>query len=301
MSLDVKRVGILRGGEAYYDSSFKKGSDLILHIFDTLSRKYKPIDILIDKDGVWHVSGVPVDPADIIHKTDIVWDVTHPDSFVNINNISIPKVEISPFSSALKNSKEMLRKHMQGLKISMPRRIVLPLFQEDFDGDLESYASRKSKEVFAKFPSPWIVRSLFPNKNMGIHIAKTFNELVDAILDGVKQKESILIEEFVYGKRVSMHSVPMFRGEDIYVFPPSNVSDSEKEKLIQLVKDLHKHLGATYYLKSDFICNPRLGFFLTDVDFSPDMKENSHFAESCEYVGAKMHHIIEHILDKSIQ
>ena len=145
------------------------------------------------------------------------------------------------------------------------------------------------------------MKSFTPDANMGIHLAKTFNELVAGIEDGAKHEKSILVEEFISGKVASIHSVPDFRGEEIYIFPPVNVfgnfSFEEKEKLISLAKDLHHHLGIKHYLKSDFIFNPRGKILLLDFEFTPNLKPYSHFSQACESVGAKTHDVIEHILE----
>jgi D-alanine-D-alanine ligase len=188
----------------------------------------------------------------------------------------------------------------------MPKSIILPLYQKDFDGPRERYAIKKAKEVFEKFPSPWIVKSFTPDSNMGIHLTKTFNELAGAIEDGVKHEKSILIEEFIAGKVASVHSVRGFRGHlpaqagDIYTFPLGNsfgiFSADEKEKLTALAKDLHKHIGAKHYLKSDFVLSPRGKVYLLGIESTPDLKKDSHFSQVCESVGTKMHNVVEHIL-----
>lgn len=298
----MKRVGILRGGTGeHYKSSLKRGGDIILHISENLSDKYKPIDILIDKDYVWHVNGVPVNLADLAHKVDLVWNTSHP-SFSNIvESLSIPHIRSSPFWG---NSRELLKEHVKSIGVDMPRSIVLPVYQKDFDGPREKYAIKKAKSVFEKFSSPWIVKSFTPAENMAIHLAKTFPELVNAIEDGVRNGKSILVEEFIVGKVASLHSVPNFRDEDIYVFPAVNtfgeLSSSEKEKLSMLAKDLHTHLGAWHYLKCDFLLNQRGKVYLLDFESTPNLNSYSHFAQACESVGAKMHHVVEHILEKAL-
>jgi len=297
--MNIKRVGIIRGGALDYESSFKRGSEIILHILDNLSDKYRPVDMLIDRDGIWHSNGLPINSGDLTDKIDILWNTIHADPSINITHFLIPKVEISSFSSALKSSRDMLLEHLKTINVKMPRRIVLPLYQKDFDGLVEDYAINKAKEIFAKFSPPWIVKSLTPDISMGVHLAKTLGELVDAIKDGVKHQKSILVEEFISGDNVSVHSISKFRGENVYVFPPKDISKEKKEQLISLVKDLHYHLGVNHYLKSDFIFHPHNGFFLTDIDLFPDFKPGSHFSESCEYVGAKIYHIIDHMLDNT--
>jgi D-alanine-D-alanine ligase-like ATP-grasp enzyme len=304
-----KRVGIIRGGTGkHYASSLKKGGEIISHISENLSDKYKPLDILIDKKGNWYLNGVPLSPSDLIHKIDVVWNTAHSSNSVILDNLSIPNVGNSFFSSALENSKEMLQEHMKNIGVQMPKSVILPVYQKDFDGpretrlpDGQGYAIKKAQEVFEKFPSPWIVKSFTPDSNMGIHLAKTFNELAGAIEDGVEHEKSILIEEFIAGKVASVHSVPHFRGQDIYTFPLGNsfgfFSADEKEKLTALAKDLHTHIGAKHYLKSDFVLSPRGRVYLLGIEITPDLDKDSHFSQVCESVGAKTHYVIEHILE----
>ncbi|MEK7471431.1 MAG: hypothetical protein AAB623_02160 [Patescibacteria group bacterium] len=299
----IKRVGILRGGAGkHYLSSIKKGGEIISHISEKLGDKYKVVDILVDKDYIWHLGGVPINTSDLVNKIDVVWNISHP-SFSNIlDSLTIPNISNSSFSSTLENNKDFLCEHMKQVGIQMPRSVVLPLYQKDFDGPRERYSIKKAKEVFEKFSSPWIIKSFTEDESMGIHLAKTFPELVNAIEDGVKHEKSILVEEFIAGKIASVHSVPKFRGEDIYTFPLGNsfgiFSFTEKEKLTALAKDLHKHVGDSYYFKMDFILNPHGKVYLLQIDGVPDLKPDSHFSQVCEFVDAKTHNVIEHILEQ---
>jgi D-alanine-D-alanine ligase-like ATP-grasp enzyme len=298
--MDKKRVGILRGGTGdYYETSLKEGGQVISHILD-LSEKWKPVDILIDKEGIWHASGIPIRPSDLADKVDIVWNASHP-SFSNIlKNLSVPNVGVSLFSFALGNNRTVLENHMKKFGVNMPRHLVIPLYQEDFDGPIEKYVLKKAKMVFEKFASPWIIKSFTSDLTMGVHMAKTFVELTDAIIDCIKHKKSILVEELIAGKEATMHSVTGFRGEDIYTFLPGNFSLSEKEKLTSLTKDIHNHLGVSNYLKADFIISPAGDIYLTNVEFSPNLEEESHFCQSCESVGTKAHEVVEHMLENAL-
>lgn len=309
MPKDKVRVGILRGGIGEdYTESLRDGGDYISHILENLSDTYTPVDILVDRDGLWHAKGMPILPVDLVHKVDLVWNLSHP-SFSNIlESFSVPHIGVPPFSSFVKNSRAMLEEHMKAIGVKMPRHIVFPAYQKDFDGEVNIYATKKAKAVFEKFSSPWIVKSLVPSVDSGIHVAKTFPQLIDAIADMVKHNKSILVEELIDGPTASTHSIKGFRDQDIYVFPVSDLSEhypqkfspGEKEKLINIAKDLHNHLGARHYLKSDFVVHSRRGIFLTGVSFLPDLTPDSHFDHSVLSVGAKMHNIIEHILENAL-
>ena len=300
----IKRVGILRGGAGkHYATSLQKGGEIISHIFEKLSHKYKPVDIFIDKNHIWHCGGVPINPGDLMNKIDIAWNVAHPSLSSILDSLSIPHISTPAFSSTLENSRDLLQEHIKEIGLQMPRSIVLPVYQKDFDDPRERYAIKKAKEVFEKFSSPWIVKSFTKDSNMAIHLAKTFPELVNAIEDGAKHEKSILVEEFIAGKVASVHTIPMYRGEDIYTFPLGNsfgnFSAGEKEILAHVAKDLHKHIGAKHYLKSDFVLNSHGRVYLLQIESIPDLKPNSHFSQVCESVGAKMHHGVEHILEQA--
>ncbi|MBI2631160.1 hypothetical protein HYW73_03040 [Candidatus Nomurabacteria bacterium] len=328
MKADVKkRIGILRGGTGEnYNHSLKKGGEIISYLFENLGEKYKPLDILIDKDGMWHAAGRPIQLADLMHRVDLVWNVAHANFSHSLESLSIPHLSPAPFFSALQSSKELLKEHLKKVGVKLPRSVVLPAYQEDFDlpsprlrqgtaaQQKKEYAVRKAKEVFHKFSSPWVVkpawtdasrgRSFTEDRNMGIHLAKTFPELAEAIEDGVAHGKSILVEEFVSGRIATTHCVPGFRGRDVYIFPVGDrlgtFGPIEKEKLTALSEDLYRHLGGKHYLKADFVLDPRGKVYLLQMESEPDLRAGSHFSEACESIGAKMHHLIEHMLERTL-
>lgn len=279
-----KRIGILRGGAGkHYATSLKKGGEIISLISENLGEKYKTFDILVDKENIWHINGFPIAPVDLIHRVDIVWNAAHPNFSNILNSLSIPNIGNSSFFYALENTQDILREHIKSIGLSMPRSIVFP---------------KNAQEVFEKFSSPWIIK----NYNE-VKVIKTFDGLVEAINSG----DNLIVEEFIAGKIASVHSVPEFRGEDVYIFPilpviteakPQGLfSLSEKEMLFNIVKNLHQHINARHYLKSNFVLNGRGKIYLLHIESMPDLKPDSHFSQSCESVGAKPHHVVKHILE----
>jgi D-alanine-D-alanine ligase-like ATP-grasp enzyme len=301
----MKRVGILRGGTGEnYDSSLKEGGNLIAHIFEHLSEDWKPVDILVDLEGKWHLAGIPILPAELGDKVDIVWNTSEPSFSQVIKSLQLPHLGISSLSSLLANNQDALREHVKEIGLKMPRSIVLPVYQTDFDGPKELYAVKKAKEIHNKFPAPWMVKSFTPDSSMGIHLAKTFPELVRSIEDGVAHNKSILVEEFITGKVASIHTLPGFRNEALYTFPLGasfgNFSKVEKDQLTNIAKRLHQHLDAGHYLKSDYVLAPKGSIYLINIDLAPDLKPESHLSQVAESVGAKVHHIVKHILNKAL-
>ncbi len=297
--INKKRVGVLRGGLGeYYENSLREGGQVISQITENLSADWQPVDILIDRDGLWHCGGLPIKPVELINKVDVVWNASHPSFSSVLENLFIPNVGASSFSQALADSRTMLASHLQNIGVKMPRYLILSFYQKEMDGPRERYAIKKAKEVHEKFSPPWLVKSLTPDPNIGVHLAQTFPELVDAIEDITIHGKSILVEEFISDRTASVHSIPDFRGQELYTLPIGSYSNEEKEKLIVLSKDIYRHINAEEYLKSNFVLHPKRGIYLVGVEFLPDLKAGSPFEKSCEFVGTRMHYIVEHILKR---
>ncbi len=301
--MEINKVGIIKGGDENYEFSIKKGGEIFSHIFENLSSKWKPLDIFIDKKGNWHLSGIPIDPKSLRDKVDVVWNLAHPAFSAFLKDLSIPVIGPDSFSHYLKHNRKILEKHLKNAGFKMPKSIIFPAYQKDFDGPENEYAILKAKEVHGKFGAPWIVRTYIKNDDMGIHVAKTFPELVEAIKNGLKTKESILVEELISGRPVSVHLVKGFRGKEKYVFPisigkKSFLNADEKEKIIQLVNKLHSYLNSEYYFNAHFLVASRDKIYVTHISFHPELHSKSHFFKACELVGAKTHHVIDHMLSK---
>src|SRR3989338_4621726 len=76
MSLSSKiRVAVLRGGpSSEYEVSLKSGESILRHLHED---KYQPQDVLIDRQGVWHLRGLPVEPRRALEHTDVVVNGLH--------------------------------------------------------------------------------------------------------------------------------------------------------------------------------------------------------------------------------
>lgn len=306
------RVGVLRGGNGNnYETSLREGNKMLSYINSTLPNKCKALDIFVDKENVWHIQGVPILPMDLIHKVDVIWDTTVPAlSQVLEGHISIYK--IPHFVSAMASSKALLREHMKSIGVKVVNSVVIPAYQEDFDGPKENYAIKKAKEVWQKFPSPWLVKSFTSDSSVGIHIAKTFPELVSSIEDMMQHQKTILVEELIEGRRGGLHLISGFRNEEFYCLPPyeykngdvlasGNFSHAEKENLYKISKEIYNHLGSNIYLHFNFVFNTNKGVYITDIHLIPDFSENSHLFLSSKNIGIKPESIFEHILESSLR
>src|SRR3989338_7805591 len=68
-------VGILRGGTSReYNLSLKTGAAMLSALPE---EKYDARDILVDKNGVWHSRGIPIDSSRALAQIDVVINGLH--------------------------------------------------------------------------------------------------------------------------------------------------------------------------------------------------------------------------------
>lgn len=298
--MGIKYVGVIRGGtDDIYESSLMEGGELIVFLSEQLADKYKPVDILIDRSGTWHMAGVPVEPASLMRRIDLAWNTANPSFAWMLKDLSIPTVSAPAHLHTLKASREMLLEHMKKLDVHLPRRVVIGAYYEHFDGDLQKFAFRKAKSVHEKFGAPWLVKSFPPDRHKGVRVLKTFEELLDTIYASAAAGVGLEVEELISEKSTEVHVVPGFRGEDLYTLPVQGFSELEKDKILALAKNMYQHFGADSYFNARLLLHPRRGIFLHEVRLLPDLHPSSHLHQAVELIGAKTRDIIDSLLERA--
>lgn len=303
------RIGVLRGGEGeHHEHSMKEGARLISFFLNNLPSKYNIYDVYVDRNNIWHMYGIPVNPVSLSHKLDIIWDVSHPSVSHVLDDLPLSKVKAPGFFHTISNNENLLREHMKNLEVKMPRMLSIPPYQEDFDGEINTFILKKAREVWQKFSPPWVVKSSSPFSNIGIKVVKTFPELVNALEELVFNNQGIFVEELIYGKEARVHTIPGFRNESFYTLPLledrsedgsiKTFSKEEKENLMSFAKSLHSKIGDTHYIDSVLLINPQGKIYLKKISFHPNIENDSHLHKSLENIGIKRENFIQHILKK---
>ena len=328
-------VGVIRGGvSAEYDVSINTGANVLAHLRgDKLKDTYKAFDIFIDKEGLWHLNGIPASMEDIASKVDVVFNALHGDfgedgKLQEILDLwGMPYTGSGSVASAIGYNKARAKEEFATLGIQTARHVLFPAYQKDFDGPLEEYAHTKAKKVLQTIPPPWIVKPLTSGSSMGVHVCKTYAQLVRAFEMGVNQNVSVLVEEMIEGKEATVAVIEKFRGQDAYVLPPieirvpktktffdyeakytgvseeicpGNFSETEKRELERLAALIHTGLNLSHYSRSDFIIHPKKGIFALEVNTLPGLTDESLTPKALAAVGATMPEFIHHIITLSL-
>lgn len=325
------KVGVIRGGiSGEYEVSLASGAQILLHLrSDKMKDKYISIDIFIDRDGTWHINGIPTTIDKIVHKVDVIINALHGDYGEDgkvqqlLEQWGIPYTGSGPLASAIGYNKFLAKQEFEKLGIRTPKHILFPAYQEDFDGPRNKYATKKAREVWGKFSPPWIVKPLTGGSSIGVTVCKTFQSLVDVFQKGMDEKVSVLVEEFIKGKEATVGVLDNFRGKKVYTLPPieiripktsiffdnevkyngqtqeicpGNFTEEEKAELEKMAALIHTGLDLSHYSRSDFIIHPKKGIYALEVNTLPGLAEMCLIPKAIEAVGSSMPEFIEHII-----
>lgn len=221
MHMSLINVGVLRGGPtAEYDVSLKTGQ-YILNMLKTepLCEQYKGIDVLIDKEGAWHLDGVVQTPEVILRTIDVIFNATKGNFEKGqplhrvLESFAVPFVGTKGYASSVTKNKPLSKKHFidQGIKTPYYRELNLPL-----EKDLQPVAL----DLFRSFPMPVIVKPAGKGSSLGVSFASNFDELLEALEHARGFSDEVLVEEYLTGKEIISGFIDDFRGQNLYhLFP----------------------------------------------------------------------------------
>jgi D-alanine-D-alanine ligase len=329
------RVGIIRGGlSGEYNISLKTGGNIISSIRNSdLKDKYTPYDIFIDKNGVWHLNGIPISLESLRDKIDVVFNALHGDYGEDgkiqkdLESFNIPFTGSNSVVSRIGYNKVLAKDLFEKIGVKTPKHLLFSAYLEDLDGPRNFYAIKKAKEVIKRIPPPWIVKPVSGGSSMGIFVCKDFVDLVKAFENGVNEKTSVIVEELITGKEASVVAIDNFRNNDIYICPPveirlpndkdffdfdskyvkvsdkicpANFSFEDKIELERLAKIIHRNMKVEHYSNYDFIIHPKRGIYILEVNTLPGLTENSILPKALDSVGVSLSEFIDHIISLTL-
>ena len=317
------KVGVVRGGVSpEYDVSLKTGAAALKNLPD----KYVLSDILLTKDGVWHINGVPTSPDKLRGKVDVIFNALHgeygEDGKVQrtLEELSIPYTGSGPVASAIGMNKALAKKSFRvGDEIKTPLyRIVT---KKD---DVEKVAM----EIWRSFPQPSIVKPLSGGSSIGISLARTISELTEGINKVLDFGDDVIVEEYINGREVFCGAIGDFRGEKIYTLPmveiigsekmdfldydkkrgkknidiasPAQIGKKEKDLIAETVKNIYRDMSLKHYAGFDFIISKR-GIYLLEVNTLPGLTETSFLPKALSSVGADLPQFLDHVITLAIR
>lgn len=315
-------VAVLRGGVGdEHEVSLKTG----LSVLRTLERStHRPIDVFIDRRGVWHVRGAPTTPQRALSGSDVVFNALHgaygEDGTVQreLERLGVAYTGPQPMAASISMNKVVSKEMAAAHGLLIPRHVMV---------GVTPHLERRAVEIWQTFPQPSIVKPLASGSSVGVTFAKSFTGFVDGIKKAFQYAKDVVVEEYIKGREATVGVIDKFRGSQLYALPPveiilpktSDIFDwqakyggeteervpsgfqrSEVAALEAAAKTVHEKLGMRHYSRSDFIVTPRGPYFL-EVNSLPGLTDQSLVPKSLSAVGASMDEFLTHVISMALE
>ncbi len=301
-------VGVLRGGpSSEYEISLKTGQAVLQH----LPEEYERHDILLTKNGLWHIDGVDTTPQKLHGTVDVIFNALHgqygEDGKVQhiLEHLKIPYTGSSPFPSALAMNKLLAKEHFKKEGIKTPHGLTLTLSQGEgmnFQGESLPKGEGLSLEIFRKMSPPWVVKPASAGSSQGMTIVKLLKDLPEAITKAREHSDQVIVEEFIRGKEATVAVIDDFRGKKHYTLIPESSSiltTIEKKALQDIATHIHKTLGLRHYSDTDFIISPR-GVYVLETNSQPALHTEALLPKALHAVGSSYPEFLKHVINLAI-
>jgi D-alanine-D-alanine ligase len=321
MSSHHIRVGVLRGGPSNeYDVSLESGKEILSALRTHFSDQYHARDIFIDKQGNWHIDGVPHAPEQAITKIDVIFNALHgaygEDGKIQhfLETHGIPFTGSGALGSAVGMNKVLTKNMFQAHGIKTPR------WKEISAEEIINNTDEVVRMLFNSWHLPLIVKPVSSASSVGVSLVRSYAELPEALAAAVIHG-NVLIEEYIPGIEATCGVIEDFRGHELYSLPPIEIrpyasffdhvgkyngkseeivpatfSIETKRELEDLARAIHRVLGLRHYSHSDFIIHPRRGIYVLEINTLPGLTSESLLPKALRAVGSGIHEFAQHLL-----
>ena len=321
-----KNVAILMGGySSEYQISLKSGQV----VYDNLDYKlYKPFKIIISKDKwvyldenkEYNISkdnfSVKVDNK--IIRFDIAFIVIHgspgEDGILQtyFDSLKIPYTGCNSQTSAITFNKRDCIAFLQEYNIPTAKSIHL-----NFGNSV------KIDNIIKKIGLPCFVKANKSGSSFGVYKAYNKEELIKSIVNSFKIDNEILIESFLDGIEVSVgvmnykNNIEVFgitelvTDNDFFDYEakyngkskeitPANISEVQKNNVIEISKKIYRKLGMKGFSRSEFIFVGNTPYFL-EINSIPGITKESIFPKQAKKYGISLKELFGELISQSIE
>ncbi len=316
----MQRIGILRGGTGdEYFISLKSGAQIMKALNEA---GYDILDMLVDREGILHIKGIPTTLETASSQVDVVWNTIHgstgEDGTIQkmLDDLSIPYRGSGAVASAMTANKLIAKDHVRALGIQTPDAVlVMPTGNESI--------AKITQSIYRRMAPPWVLKPLVGGASINTYLAQTPLELAQFVEESLSHQQPFLIEQYIYGNEAAVGVINDFRGKERYVLPVVEIKrpkagmflnadrtsqehavvgghfrSDEKEQLSALAQDIHQHLGANDYSQSEFIIDKQGKIWYIETDTVPYLTEHNAFVKALQSVGSSLKEFVTAIIGR---
>lgn len=225
--------------------------------------------------------------------------------------LGIPFTGSGYLGSAMAMNKSMAKKIMEY------EGILTPSWSEI------EYTSDDIERLVSTLPLPCVVKVPGGGSSIGVFLTDTQEELRDALENALAFGRSVIIEEKIIGREMTVPVLDNRYLSPIEIIPPDGASfdyvakyqsgtqgareicpaaitDEEKKKMGEAALKLHKALGLAVYSRTDFILDDSGNAWCLEINTLPGMTPNSLIPKSAAVEGLSYPELCGKIVELSI-
>jgi D-alanine-D-alanine ligase len=303
--------------------SLKTGESVLKNLPD----HYEGIDVFIDKKGVWHIGGIPIEPANLHKRADVAFIAMHgeygEDGTVQrlLENLHMPFTGSGSLASAIGMNKILSKDFFKKNGIKTPVHKVITK---------ENYDANTAAEIWKTFPQPSVVKPADKGSSVGVSIVHSLPEMKVALEKAFMLSDNVLVEECIAGKEATCGVIESFRGKDHYplftieIVPqkhqtffdyeskyssesgadeicPGRFTKEETAELQRLAVEAHKAVNARHYSRTDFMVHPKRGIYTLEINTLPGMTSASLLPKAIKAVGSSYGELLDHLIQLALK
>lgn len=316
-----KRVAVLMGGPSReHEVSLKSGKKVVEHLH---KEKYDVSPILISKNGHWEK-----EPKHLGNNADVVFIAMHGSYGEDGTVQSILDAERIPYTgssapvSALAMNKFLSGEHFRrhGLAVPLSFFVHKKEWKENRDG---IFARMKHYLSF-----PIVVKPNNQGSSVGVHIARNWDEFMEAMYDVFSVSESAIIQTFIHGMEVTCGVLDFgWAGSEYALLPteivprsshffnfdskykeggsdeitPARVQDYVLRDIQRTAIVAHKAIGAKGFSRTDMIVDVRGMIFVLEINTIPGLTEQSLLPKAALVSGISFEDLLDRIITAALE
>lgn len=201
----------------------------------------------------------------------------------------------------------------------LTKRIVSPLGVRTPEWRTMSYNETDIPSISQASELPMVVKPVDSGSSMGVAIAHTREELVEALEANLSQRR-VILEEYISGREIDVavlddKSLPPIEirpkhgfydyvnkyqaGATVEICPAPIDSDTEK-RLGDIALTVHRALGLKAYSRSDYIVNEKGEIYFLEINTLPGMTPISLMPQEAAAVGIGFDELCQRIVDLAL-
>lgn len=320
------RVAVLRGGpSSEYEVSLKTGAGVL----SNLGEKYQGIDVFIDKEGVWHIDGLPIRQDQLLIRADVAFLALHGEYGEDGTVQKFFEMHNFPFTGSKSLASALGMNKVLSKQIFIQHSIPTPHYRVLDKNKIES-VKKEAMNLFKTFIQPSVIKPNDKGSSVGVSICHSATEIENALEKVFAISDKVLVEECIKGKEATCGVLEHFRNKEMYALPPveiipkshqkffdfeskysqdqgatekcpGNFSRKETELMEKYAVEVHKALNARHYSRTDFMVHPKRGVFVLEINTLPGLTPTSLIPKEMEAVGSSYAELLDHLITLALE